>query len=378
MKNTIKLIAFITLIGLSMSGCSSPWQGDETTITINLGEGLNARAADYPPTPEILAQLEHRITMQGPTGTQNRTLSKGETKATFTVVPGLWEIAVESWLDDVLYAKGLKIEDVTGKTNTVTIIMKQPIYTVTFNSNGGTAVAPITDVEWGATIAEPAQPTNSAPIANGRFRGWFTDNGTFEDAFIFSDTLIKSDVTLYADWGYRLGEAGPGGGIIFYRSDAGFTFYQSDTDTTGITAYYLEAAPNDNTSGVTWASDNSFESVNFPTSPNIGQGKKNTVTILSSSYDPAAPAALASQGTKGSASDWFLPSRYELEALLTYWRGAGQPSDFNLTYDRFYWASSTNSNLKAHCLNSNGNTTDVTADKYNTSSAFYVRPIRAF
>jgi uncharacterized repeat protein (TIGR02543 family) len=107
-----------------------------------------------------------------------------------------------------------------------------PVYTVTFNSNGGSTVNPISGVMHGTTITQPANPTTTAGgVTLNRFRGWYTDNGTFTNAFNFS-TNITSNITLYADWGYRAGDTGPGGGIIFYRVPSGsFTVAASPAGT---------------------------------------------------------------------------------------------------------------------------------------------------
>jgi uncharacterized repeat protein (TIGR02543 family) len=67
-------------------------------------------------------------------------------------------------------------------------------YTVTYNSNEGSTVAPVT-VNYNETATEPDAPTLLAHL----FAGWYTDNGTFEDAFDF-ETPIVANITLYAKW----------------------------------------------------------------------------------------------------------------------------------------------------------------------------------
>ena len=67
-------------------------------------------------------------------------------------------------------------------------------YTVTFNSQGGSVVSPITGVKQGSTITLPANPTK----AGFAFGGWCTDK---EGKYLFSPTTpINSDLTLYAKW----------------------------------------------------------------------------------------------------------------------------------------------------------------------------------
>jgi hypothetical protein len=108
----------------ALSSCS--WQGAEGIITINLGAGTSARAAAYPPTNEngILSELELRIQLEGPAGTQNHRLPKGVTNASFTVAIGRWVITVEAWYEGERYATGSGRVDVkAGQRNTVTIQM---------------------------------------------------------------------------------------------------------------------------------------------------------------------------------------------------------------------------------------------------------------
>lgn len=67
------------------------------------------------------------------------------------------------------------------------------IYTVTFESNGGSTVES-QSVEEGKTIIKPTDPTKEGYI----FGGWYTDEElTIEYDF---DTEVTSDITLYAKW----------------------------------------------------------------------------------------------------------------------------------------------------------------------------------
>jgi len=115
---------------------------------------------------------------------------------------------------------------------------------------------------------------------------------------------------------YAVGETSPGGGIIFYYSEAGFTV-------TGLgTCHYLEAAPANQNQliGVTWSSGsfNNFVDVTGAAGTAIGTGKANTAAIVAALPDDtaannAAKAAVAYTG--GGKSDWFLPSKDELNAM---------------------------------------------------------------
>ena len=68
-------------------------------------------------------------------------------------------------------------------------------YTVSFNSNGGTAVPPQT-IEERSTVTEPTAPTKSGFI----FGGWFTDDDTFSTSWDFANDTVIGDLTLHASW----------------------------------------------------------------------------------------------------------------------------------------------------------------------------------
>jgi uncharacterized repeat protein (TIGR02543 family) len=70
-------------------------------------------------------------------------------------------------------------------------------YTVTFNSNGGSAVAAQSVVS-GATAAKPADPTKDG----FSFGGWYTD-AACTAAYNFA-TPVTANLTLYAKWGYTI------------------------------------------------------------------------------------------------------------------------------------------------------------------------------
>ena len=67
--------------------------------------------------------------------------------------------------------------------------------TVTFDSNGGSAVAAITDITTGATIAAPAVPTKSGY----NFNGWYKESA-LTNAWSFATDTVTANITLYAKW----------------------------------------------------------------------------------------------------------------------------------------------------------------------------------
>jgi uncharacterized repeat protein (TIGR02543 family) len=68
-------------------------------------------------------------------------------------------------------------------------------YTVTFNSQGGTAVPSITNVASGSKISRPTSPTR----AGYTFVGWYREAaGT--TAWNFDSDIVTANTTLYAKW----------------------------------------------------------------------------------------------------------------------------------------------------------------------------------
>ena len=67
-------------------------------------------------------------------------------------------------------------------------------YTITFNSNGGSAVSPITQ-NYGTSVSKPADPAKT----NYDFAGWYSDSG-LTTAVTWPYTIGASDVTFYAKW----------------------------------------------------------------------------------------------------------------------------------------------------------------------------------
>jgi hypothetical protein len=175
----------------------------------------------------------------------------------------------------------------------------------------------------------------------------------------------------------NLGDTGPGGGIIFYITPTGFTFFQTAADTTGVTRHYLEAAPA-NISVGNWASrigdliPGLSENATDETDWVIGRGMRNTEIIIAhgsaNGYTTRA-ATEARNTTSGTLTDWFLPSRNELAELYKIAGQHGIPNTGRL------WSSSQSSNNSPWHLDlSNGSFSNGS----NKSVNWGARAVRAF
>ena len=208
-------------------------------------------------------------------------------------------------------------------------------YTVTFNSQGGSAVDPQT-VELGGKVTKPTNPTRTGYA----FAGWYKESGC-TNAWNFAIDTVITNVTLYAKWTplYALRDTGPAGGLIFYVKEGGY----SDG------WMYLEAAP----ATTEWTSKQwgSYQTEIGGTGIGIGSGQSNTTTIVTwlddntddahgdVKYKTDRAAYLCDDLTLGGYDNWFLPSKDELDQMYAnlHLQGVG---GFD---DNSFWSSSESS-----------------------------------
>lgn len=131
--------------------------------------------------------------------------------------------------------------------------------------------------------------------------------------------------------GYKIGDRGPGGGWIFY--DKG--------DSKGGWRY-LEAAAEDQALDAMWY--NGVVVQIGATGREIGTGKSNTAKIIKIQGKGYYAARLCVDYRGGGKSDWFLPSKDELDAMYVNLKKSGLV-DFS---GRFCWTSTEDDAEKAY------------------------------
>ena len=182
--------------------------------------------------------------------------------------------------------------------------------------------------------------------------------------------------------GCRIGDTGPGGGIVVYDAGSAQPWGR-----------YLEIAPKEcEASRLKYWSGPRSSNIAFPTqaqrvqSTRIGSGERNT-QLLQQAGPLSAPAAATAWGsTCGGLTDWFLPSKDELNEAFR-WLSHGRQG-FTLTpagqFERgYYWTSSDYNGRTAWTQYfADGQQFDrvQTLDGNRTPPArpFFVRPMRAF
>jgi len=281
---------------------------------------------------------------------------------------------------------------------------------------GASPVSTVSDItsaryyRWTSGVVTANTPTSIAldvdVLTNGYYRVFVASSQGVLSAPAFNKVTISisrvSDVaalTCATGGTCAVGETGPGGGKVFYAAAGTFASPGSPCNTAGVggisTCKYLEAAPT--TGGSAWTdvtrtwSTGSNQLVVVPGAYGeaIGTGYQNTLEIIAQSGNVAATsAAVAAQAYRGpnSLSDWFLPSRYELNELCKYAKNTGQASGGGTVCTggseatgrgflaSVYWGSSEVINDTA-AAQSFGDGFRGNSAKINS---WYVRPVRAF
>ena len=145
---------------------------------------------------------------------------------------------------------------------------------------------------------------------------------------------------------YTVGDTGPAGGYIFYDkgyySKADFTTVKATGNgTVPITPpydewRYLEAAPNDQSTGTNWGCYGTGTSIFGADGTAVGTGKQNTIDIETGCTTSDTAADICANLSLGGYNDWFLPSKDELNLMYENLKVFGVGG----FADSLYWSSS--------------------------------------
>lgn len=144
-------------------------------------------------------------------------------------------------------------------------------------------------------------------------------------------TVYANELVFMTDTSWTIGTTGPAGGLVYY--DKG---YYSDG------WRYLEAAPIDQSSGTDWGCSGTL----IPGSLNsaIGSGYNNTQAIIANCISSNIAARKTTDYSLNGFSDWFLPSRQELDLMYQNLHNSGKGSFNNIST---YWSSTQNNSISA-------------------------------
>jgi hypothetical protein len=314
---------------------------------------------------------------------------------------------------------------VTGATS-VTHSADAGVITAVFPATAATviSVAAIAGVTAPVTDATPVSTTT----AGTGYTGTVTWSGSLTDGKFVAATVYTATITLTPTSGYTLtgvtanfftvagatsvtnsanagvitavfymvGATGPGGGKIFYVAADPFAC----GPTLAGTCTYLEAAPTSGANAWTdaayaWSGNTSDEIGITARGTFLGTGYANTLAIVGQTGGgvTAARAGTIARAYRGpnSLSDWYLPSKDELnqmckwargitgDALTNVLTGCTEGNNTGLGAEGFvadrYTSSSEYSDNATLYLGFNNGSQGV---NYNKWEPFYVRPVRSF
>lgn len=231
---------------------------------------------------------------------------------------------------------------------------------------GGRATAPIRYVRSGESSAKTATPP--------------TTTTTSTSTTSTTTTIPKPTTTTLpcaSGGACKPGDVGPGGGIVFY-----------DAGKVQPWGRFLEAAPRDyntvssydkvaRTTGTDWC--NGWGNMAGTTGDGIGAGKANTAAMAKACTTGAGK--FADDYVNGKSTDWYLPSKAELNELLKrkdiFGDANSKVTGFTSYSGACYW-SSTQLNDKYAVFNAWMQWPDLTQWSYVKSQSCFARFIRSF
>ena len=181
--------------------CTTPWNFATDTVTANItlfakwtpvAPATELFTITYSANPATGGSISAKST-DGTSLTSGKKIEKG-TVLVFTAVPNIG-YDISGWTGDATAEPDNKTAKLTvTKNSTVTVTFTLKKYTVTFDAQGGSAVA-LLEVEHGKTVTQPDNPAK-APFA---FGGWYKEKECTTPWNFATDT-VTAVTTLYAQW----------------------------------------------------------------------------------------------------------------------------------------------------------------------------------
>lgn len=256
---------------------------------------------------------------------------------------------------------------------------------VVYSPSRGTGSKQVITVVGSSTTSTTATTTTSVPAT--------TTTTTTTTTSSTSTTSTTTSTTL-APTSYAVGDIGPGGGVVFYVHPNGNTF-TSTGSACGSSCRYLELAPtgwgNGNSTGCSTPGTSTDDplcawsdtTTVLGTANSIGSGYSNTELMVLAQQSYQSAATISWNYSNNGTTDWFLPSKDEINEMCKFARNTGQPAGPSVGcsggslpsgYFGYYWTSSEHNATDAIYFEFNA----LYPDQYTKAGDCAVRPIRAF
>jgi hypothetical protein len=225
-----------------------------------------------------------------------------------------------------------------------------------------------------STTPNPTLGSNKIVIGNGigifdtisalsyQYPHLLNPNTTY---YVRAYTITENNISAYSGNEVNFttlstGQAGPGGGIVFFDKGNANGGWQ-----------YLETATSDQGTDIEWG----CIGISIPgTQSIVGSGEANTSLIVGGCNEVSFAAKICDDLSLGGQTDWFLPSSDELNLMHKnlYLNNQG---NFN-TWNAFYWSSSERQYNIAWLIHFD----DGSVDNFGNGKSHknYVRAVRAF
>lgn len=242
-------------------------------------------------------------------------------------------------------------------------------YTVSFERQGGIGGTTSVTATYGSPMPPATAPTKAGVVFDGYYTGPDGTGAQYYTAAMESarNWDIPANTELIANWVYEIGASGPAGGIVFYDKGEYTSGWR-----------YLEAAPaSTEWENKPWGGYGTEVGAGAQGTA-IGTGAANTEAIVTSYGENEPDAGRADYAAKlcanlsygGGYSDWFLPSRYELNEMYVNLHVEGLGSFASAGY----WCSSEYDSLFA----ADQSFVDGGQGGYYKNVGYRVRAARAF
>jgi hypothetical protein len=228
-------------------------------------------------------------------------------------------------------------------------------HSVTYYGNGNTqGIAPAgIRAASGRSVVISENTGNLMKIGNGSesyaFSIWNTmPDGSGVSCASGSELTLTDDISLYAQYGdFQLEDMGPAGGLVFYDKGSFSDGWR-----------YMEAAPSDQSGGLSWCGSDYRTRTTGVTATAIGTGENNTQSLVFQEN-----------------ADWFLPGKDGLYAMYSnlYLNGSG-----GFTLGDEYWSSSEVDSVRAYTQKFNSVGYQNLTTKYSSLTLKRVRAVRTF